>query len=156
MSYGISHRCSSDPTLLWLWCRPAAAAPICPLAWELTYAVGAALKKKKKKVNSKVKSKIRPRLRSLYQLAFSSPQMVGFCPSHNIPIHQAEGRGPPSSPHPSLGGTAAPLGCSPKHKTDSRLQVEVDRLTTRNIQAPGHPKDHPEPSPHIQVERARR
>ena len=23
-----------DPTLLWLWCRPAAAAPITPLAWE--------------------------------------------------------------------------------------------------------------------------
>ena len=23
-----------DPTLLWLWCRPAAAAPSWPLAWE--------------------------------------------------------------------------------------------------------------------------
>ena len=28
-----------DPTLLWLWCRLAAAAPIQPLAaWELQYA----------------------------------------------------------------------------------------------------------------------
>ena len=35
--------------LLWLWCRPAAAAPIQPLAWELLCAIGAALKKKKKK-----------------------------------------------------------------------------------------------------------
>ena len=35
--------------LLWLWCRLAATAPIQPLAWELLYAVGAALKKKKKK-----------------------------------------------------------------------------------------------------------
>ena len=33
---------------LWLWRRPAAAAPIQPLAWERPYAAGAALKKKKK------------------------------------------------------------------------------------------------------------
>ena len=26
-----------DPALLWLWDRPAAAAPIQPLAWELPY-----------------------------------------------------------------------------------------------------------------------
>ena len=32
-----------------LWCRPAAAAPIQPLAWELPYAVGVALKSKKRK-----------------------------------------------------------------------------------------------------------
>ena len=38
-----------DPTLLWLWCRLAATALIRPLAWELPYAVGVALKKKKKK-----------------------------------------------------------------------------------------------------------
>ena len=30
--------------LLWLWCRPAAVAPIGPLAWEPPYAMGAALK----------------------------------------------------------------------------------------------------------------
>ena len=30
-----------DPALPWLWCRPAAAAPIGPLAWELPHAVGA-------------------------------------------------------------------------------------------------------------------
>ena len=36
---GVGHRCSSDPALLWLWCRPAAIAPIGPLAWELSYAV---------------------------------------------------------------------------------------------------------------------
>ena len=27
-----------DPALLWLWCRPAAVAPIRPLAWEPPYA----------------------------------------------------------------------------------------------------------------------
>ena len=33
---------------LWLWHRMAAKAPIQPLAWELPYAVGVALKRKKK------------------------------------------------------------------------------------------------------------
>ena len=32
-----------DPVLLWLWCRPAAAVPIGPLAWELPYAADEAL-----------------------------------------------------------------------------------------------------------------
>ena len=41
--------CSSDLALLWLWCRPAAAAPVGPLAWELKYATGVALKKKKER-----------------------------------------------------------------------------------------------------------
>ena len=50
------HRHGSDPKLLWLWCRPAAAAPIRPLAWELPYAMGRALKKKKKKDTQKIKS----------------------------------------------------------------------------------------------------
>ena len=38
-----------DLTLLWLWCRPAAAALILPLAWELPFAVGMALKRPKKR-----------------------------------------------------------------------------------------------------------
>ena len=37
----------SDPPLLWLWCRPAGAAPIQSLAWELPSAASAALKRKK-------------------------------------------------------------------------------------------------------------
>ena len=36
-----------DLALLWLWCRPAATAPIGPLAWEPPYAVGVALKRQK-------------------------------------------------------------------------------------------------------------
>ena len=44
---GISPRCSSNLALLWLWCRSAAAAPIQLLAWELPYAMDAALKRKK-------------------------------------------------------------------------------------------------------------
>ena len=30
MSCGVGHRCGSDPELLWLWCRMAAAALIQP------------------------------------------------------------------------------------------------------------------------------
>ena len=47
MSRGVDHMCGSDAALLWLWHRLAAAVPIGPLAWELTYAMGAAQKKKK-------------------------------------------------------------------------------------------------------------
>ena len=57
VSCGVGHRCSMDLTLLWLWCRPAATAPIRPLPWEPPYATGAALKKKKKKKKKKDKNK---------------------------------------------------------------------------------------------------
>ena len=53
---------------LWLWCRPAATAPIGPLAWERLYAVGVALerqKKKKKKKRKKRKKKHPPKLQNL-------------------------------------------------------------------------------------------
>ena len=46
MSCGVGRRCSSEPALLWR--RPAAAAPVQPLAWQLPHATGAALKSKKK------------------------------------------------------------------------------------------------------------
>ena len=55
VSCGVGHRRSSGPALLWLWRRPAAAAPIGPLAWESPYAVGAALKRQKTKDKSKTK-----------------------------------------------------------------------------------------------------
>ena len=48
MSCGVGCRRGSDPAWLWLWCRPAATAPIRPLAWEPPYAVGAALEKAKR------------------------------------------------------------------------------------------------------------
>ena len=49
VSCSVGHRDGSDPMLLWLWRRLAAAALIGPLAWELPYAMGAALKRLKKK-----------------------------------------------------------------------------------------------------------
>ena len=54
----MGHRCGSDPSLLWLWCRPVAAAPIQPLAWELPYTAGAALKKKKKRKKEKKRMRL--------------------------------------------------------------------------------------------------
>ena len=44
-SYGVGCRRGSDPILLWLWCRPEAAASIQPLVQELPYAAGVDLKK---------------------------------------------------------------------------------------------------------------
>ena len=60
MSCGVGQGHGLDPTLLWLWCRLVAAALIRPLAWELPYAAGVALKKEKKK-----KKKIKESLQNL-------------------------------------------------------------------------------------------
>ena len=38
MSCGVGSRHGLDLVLLWLWCNPAAIAPIGPLDWELPYA----------------------------------------------------------------------------------------------------------------------
>ena len=38
-----------DPTLLWLWCRPVAVAPVPPLSLGTYICVGAALKRQKEK-----------------------------------------------------------------------------------------------------------
>ena len=54
MSCGVGHRRGSDLTLLWLWRKPMATAPIRPLAWEPPDAVGVALKRQK---NLKIKKK---------------------------------------------------------------------------------------------------
>ena len=55
MSCGVGRRRSSNPALLWLRWRPAAAAPIGPLAWEPPYAAGAALEKEKKERECAIK-----------------------------------------------------------------------------------------------------
>ena len=49
MSCSVGHRCGSDLALLWLWHGPAATALTRPLAWELSYAIGVALKSKKER-----------------------------------------------------------------------------------------------------------
>ena len=51
VSCGVVCRHGLDPALLWL----AAVAPIRPLAWQLAYAAGAALRSKKKRRRRKKK-----------------------------------------------------------------------------------------------------
>ena len=58
MSCGIGRRHSSDLVLLWLWRRPAATAPIRPLAWEPPYAAGVALKRQNKNKNKQGEDKV--------------------------------------------------------------------------------------------------
>jgi len=57
VSSGVGCRQGSDLVLLWLWCRPAATAPIRPLAWEPPYAAGVALKKRQKDKNKSINKK---------------------------------------------------------------------------------------------------
>ena len=51
MSCGVGRRRGSDLVLMWMW--PAAVDLIRPLAWELPYAAGAALKKQRKRAERK-------------------------------------------------------------------------------------------------------
>ena len=45
VSCGVGQRRGLGLALLWLWRRPAAVARLWLLAWELPYAMGAAIKK---------------------------------------------------------------------------------------------------------------
>ena len=54
VSCDVGRQPGSDPGLLWLWCRPMAIAPVGPPAWEVTYAMGAALERQKKKKKSSI------------------------------------------------------------------------------------------------------
>ena len=47
VSCGVGRRRGLDPALLWLWRRPAATAPIRPLAWEPPYAMRVVLRSNK-------------------------------------------------------------------------------------------------------------
>ena len=75
MSCSIGFRHGSDPTLLWLWYRPVATAPIQPKTCEPPYAAGASLKKKTKQ---KKRKSIWPLLWTLYQKNRLSPFHKGF------------------------------------------------------------------------------
>ena len=76
MSCGVGHRCSSDPALLWLWHRPAAAAPTRPLAWETSTCHRCGPKKKRKWVED-------PSLPSI-KLFFSNCHFLLFIYQWNV------------------------------------------------------------------------
>ena len=68
MSCCVGHRRGSDPVLLWLWYRPAAAALIQTLAWKLPYASGVTLKRERqKRKNMTLLLGYRCELRSIYR-----------------------------------------------------------------------------------------
>ena len=67
MSCSVTRRHSSDPSLLWLWYRPAAVALSRLLAWELPYVAGATLKSKKTKKKKKAKPKTKKTIKHLNQ-----------------------------------------------------------------------------------------
>ena len=54
MSCDVGRRRGLDMVFLWLWHRPAAAAPIKPLTWEPPYAMEMALKRQKTKKKKKI------------------------------------------------------------------------------------------------------
>ena len=80
VSCGLVHRRGSGPELLWLWYRPAAAAPIQLLARELPYAKGGALKSKKKQKQKKIWSSshgaVEMSLTSIHEDADSIPDLA--------------------------------------------------------------------------------
>ena len=73
MSCGVGRRCGSDPALLWFWCRLAATAPIGPIAWEPSYAAGAALEMAKRQERKKGKKE---RKRKIFPRMFSEELIV--------------------------------------------------------------------------------
>ena len=85
MSYGVGRRRGSDPALLWLWCRLAAAAPIRPRAWEPPYATGAALEKgEKEKKKKEIKLSLSWQIPSEEQ---SVPGLLTRFPFQLSPLH---------------------------------------------------------------------
>ena len=90
MSCGVGGRCSLDPVLLWLWCRPVAAAPSGLLAWEPPNVAGVALKKKKGQ-----KTKNKQQKKSRWDTFFSFFFLFGH--TCNIWTFQGQGSNPSHS-----------------------------------------------------------
>ena len=76
MSCGVGCRHGLDPLLLWLWCRPAAVAPIRFLPWEPPYTASMALKSKKKKKKKK-KNQKKKHLNLVHWVLGHKPVTVG-------------------------------------------------------------------------------
>ena len=95
MSSSVGHRRGSDPALLWLSGRPAATAPIRPLAWETPYAAGAALKKAKRQKKKKKKKKERKKKQTWRKDQKSIPlKVVKLCFLRVVGSFEAKLKGP--------------------------------------------------------------
>ena len=75
MSCGVGCRCGLDPTLLWLWHRPAATAPIRALAWEPPCAPGAAQEMAKKQTNKQTNTLVEGKEHQSNRIPKSEPQL---------------------------------------------------------------------------------
>ena len=89
MSCGIGCRCGLDPALLWLWCRPAAIAPIGLLAWEPPYAAEVALEKAKRQKKMKIEkqNKIKCNHSDTVVRHIQSDTRVGSSHFNRMPTH---------------------------------------------------------------------
>ena len=86
MSCSVGRRHDSDPVLLWLWCRPAATAPIRPLALGPPYAIGVALEKTKRQ--KKKKKEVLYPLNSNLNSMNTSKENNQRCRHADIQIHR--------------------------------------------------------------------
>ena len=97
MSHGVGGRFSSDPMLLWLWCRLAVTALIRPLAWEFPYALGTALKKNTEENhtscehNQKKKKKKKKKLNNFEVAKINTIFYFTFLPPHGIMAFLGQG-----------------------------------------------------------------
>ena len=72
-------RCGSDPVLLWLCYRPAATAPIGPLAWEPPHAMGVVLKRQKEQQQQQQQKKPYNRETILHYPSVANPYGKWVC-----------------------------------------------------------------------------
>ena len=101
VSCGVGHRRSLDLVLLRLWRRPAATAPIQPLAWEPPYATGAVLKRQKDKKKKKKEKKRRAITEHAHSFSLlQNYEKINFCcwshPVYGILLRQPEQTNIPS------------------------------------------------------------
>ena len=76
VSCGVGHGRSSVLALLWLWGRPAAEAPIVPLAWELPYAAGVALKDKRRRRRGHLFTEYKEQKNQFMAIEFHPPRIA--------------------------------------------------------------------------------
>ena len=91
MSCSVGHRQASDPALLWLWCRLAAAVLIRLLACELPYATSVALKKKKERKKEMGQESVNIRcIEQIFILFWINTLEYGFLKVSKVAFNQYE------------------------------------------------------------------
>ena len=128
-------RCTSDPALLWPWPRPAAAALIRLLVWELSHAMGAALKRQKKKITTAHASPeffLLPRLEP--RAAWTQPGLPLSWLALDLSLC-------PGSPYcfPSYSSLAILTLSSPAQQSPLPKLVPDSSLCTFSLASPGYP-----------------